>query len=1331
MLPKRTVYHEKLIVEIEEHCKETRERLGEAELHVENFYKDRLEDIDSIPRGQVPLFDVDVVSLRVEDLRALVDILTLQNKALLEETLRIKVFYLGKEDYQRLLLLQRGSIKDGFRATLNLERLTPDQKALQECPTYDLDDRVCRNRFIQYCQRLECEGSYPPSCGQYLIYKDEEGQLRSLLGDLPDKYPDRPYTAVTIAILHLHHYSLRLNTASLLANQYATQVALGRALLTPKPPLIGRPTPISIRQMSTWNKGPGTGSRSSAVLGTPQLGSSPKLQQLGTQAASSSKMATVEAPTIQVAAEIHGGAAKNLRTEMAKEAIRTDFEKRGYLVDESDPENLKFYFVGADGKRKMVGDLDEDEEKTLLEDYDVDEMAINLSAQVRKKMDESLQHFRACQPVLDRIINEAEAESNRINNAQSDVADKWPADKMDFEPAYLRCVRENYAADVPAKLERLVEGTLGALQKWSSNTLDAGNVERYNRFLTQLRLKIGSYHGFVAEMSAHEVLDGKKELAKEAKGVLLALGEASRSLICKFPNLPTRTPTGKTPTTEDLEKITRLRAEQILDDMCKKYKVKKKADLTKERKKHREFVEHENIGHMLSTIVGLGTGGFDQSTPEHQPAKSQAAGASGRDGHAAPVRPNADDEPGGGAAGGAGGPPGGGPPGRRDPDDFQGNPEDKKKKKKKKKKTKKDQVETEEEKDKDRKRLLYLLSRGRNPDDPDDPSSPSSGTSEASSSQSDSGNSQADKPRKNKGPDKDTRDRLKRDRKKDYMKFNYYRAGIPSDDSDPFDSVSEPRDRHDRTPTPPGERRRKAQARKQKKEAQIKRIEAAEKKRKYEDRMQQEQISRLVDALSSVNLPQREVARCVTEALVHGASQNMGRQPDMLRTGAEASPILGKDIKPCDAVPPFSGADDGLAVKRFLKEIDMLKVRRGWGDAFTAEQVRMKLQGQAKMWMYNNSAKEFTLRYSTLRPKLLERFYSEIKLSEKIQVRQSLTFNPTKHNNHQDFFDEISSKEDVLFDNGELDVNWQETHTLEECKNEQFLQLFLLGAAPSVRQKILEQKAETLKQCLSAARTYEAALKGRDFREKRHPGGTYQVEAIGLDPDLWEAYGYSEEAQMQILAVQKGDLICFYCGEKGHPKRECPKLTADKAAGTIGPDASGKFAGQPPRQTAAVTGPPSRAPFPRTGGSRGRRTFRVAAGSRAPRGRLVSRRPFRRFNGRGRYQNRTGQVYAVEDDQEPQEEAAEEGQLVEVDEQDEPEMFEDEHTGRTYYVNENDELVEMAAEGSGSQSTVQVSSVALGSGRGGRKQDSEPSTDQSQHTRVETKLGVPRLYDFI
>ena len=82
MLPKRNAYHEKLIVEIEEHCEETKRRLSEAELHVENFYKDRLDDINNIPRGQVPLFDVDIVSIRVEDLRALVDILTLQNKAL-------------------------------------------------------------------------------------------------------------------------------------------------------------------------------------------------------------------------------------------------------------------------------------------------------------------------------------------------------------------------------------------------------------------------------------------------------------------------------------------------------------------------------------------------------------------------------------------------------------------------------------------------------------------------------------------------------------------------------------------------------------------------------------------------------------------------------------------------------------------------------------------------------------------------------------------------------------------------------------------------------------------------------------------------------------------------------------------------------------------------------------------------------------------------------------------------------------------------------------------------------------------------------------------------
>ena len=1341
MYPKRTEFHDGLIKEIEEHCENTRSILSEAEQHIENFYSDRLEDIDNLPRGQVPLFDVNVVSVRVEDLRALVDILTLQNKALAEEALRVKVFYLGHEDYQRLLLIQRVSIREGYRATLNLERLTPDQDALRRCPTYDLEDRVCRNKFITYCQRLEIDGTYPKSCGQYLVYKDDDGQLKSLLGDLPDKYPDRPYVEASLAILHLHHFSARLNTAALLTNQYASQVAFGQALLTPKPPLIGRPTPGSLRQMNSSlggiRKGTSGGDIPQSPLGS-QLGASPALP--GPRA--SSRMAAKAASTITVTADVHASAAKNLQPMMDKEAERADYEKRGFSVDESDPANLVYYFVGADGKRKVIGDLDEEEERTLLEDYDVDAMTINLSAQVRHKMDGSLQQFRVCQPVLERILEAAEEESNRINNAQADAQAPWPGDKMDYEPTYIRYIRDNTVANVPAKLERLVEGTLGALQKWSVNTLDAENVERYNRFLNQLRVKVGSYHAFVAEMSAHDIMDSNKDLAKESKKVLVQLSSASKNLICKFPNLPTGKRTGETPTTHDLERVTQQRAEQILEDACKKYKAKVKADLTKERKKHRAFVEHENVGHMLSTIVGFGKGGFDQSTPT--PA-GQAGGQAGQTGQpvnqaGAPAgnqpagRGDEDAPVAGAAAGGGGDPPGGGgPPGRREPDDVPGDAGDRKKKKKaKKSKKKKDREETEEEKDQDRRRLLYLLAKGGDPDD--DPSS--SDTTESASTHSDASGSEKGRRKKSKTHDKDFRDRLKRDRRKDYMKFNYYRAGIPSDDSDPFDSVSEPRDRRGRSPTPPGERKRRAQVRRQKKEAQIKRIEAAEKKRRYDDRMQQEQISKLVEALSFVNLPQQEITRCVTEALVHGASQNMSRYPDTLRTGAEAVPLLGKDIKPCDAVPVFSGADDGLAVKRFLKEVDLLKVRRGWGDAFTAEQVRMKLQGQAKMWMYNNSTKEFTHKYSTLRPKLLERFYSEIKLSEKIQVRQSLQFNPTKHNNHQDFFDEISSKEDVLFDNGELDVNWQETHTLEECKNEQFLQLFLLGAAPSVRQKILEQKAETLKQCLAAARTYEAAVKGRDFREKRHPGGTYQVEAVGLDPELWEAYGFSEDAQMQILAVQKGELVCFYCGEKGHPKRECPKLTADKAAGTIGPDATGKFAGQPPRQTAAVTGPPSRPPFPRpTGGSRGRRTFRMASGSRAPRGRLVPRRfGNRRFGGRPRQQARAGQVFSVEDDQEEvQEDTMGEGQLVEVEEQEELETFEDETTGRTYYVNENDELVEMSAEGSGGHiPTAQVSSVALGMNRNPLHKDAkEDTSEQSLRTKVEGKSGALRLYDFI
>ena len=115
--------------------------------------------------------------------------------------------------------------------------------------------------------------------------------------------------------------------------------------------------------------------------------------------------------------------------------------------------------------------------------------------------------------------------------------------------------------------------------------------------------------------------------------------------------------------------------------------------------------------------------------------------------------------------------------------------------------------------------------------------------------------------------------------------------------------------------------------------------------------------------------------------------------------------------------------------------------------------------------------------------------------------RQNLTFSPNKHSNHQDFYDEIASKEDILFDSGELDIDWTKTHTLEECKNEQFLQIFLLGASPGVRQKTLEHKCETLKQCLEVAKTYEEALKGRDFRDKRNPGSSYVVDGIEYTHD--------------------------------------------------------------------------------------------------------------------------------------------------------------------------------------------------------------------------------------
>ena len=428
------------------------------------------------------------------------------------------------------------------------------------------------------------------------------------------------------------------------------------------------------------------------------------------------------------------------------------------------------------------------------------------------------------------------------------------------------------------------------------------------------------------------------------------------------------------------------------------------------------------------------------------------------------------------------------------------------------------------------------------------------------------------------------------------MKYNFIRAGIPSN-SDPLESISDDKSSIQKPPTPDHVRIQRRMSKKENRDAQLKRLESVEKRRQYEDAMTQDRMLTLISNLQKMNVKDDVIVNKCIDALASRAAAPppVPRQEFSFSHDPEGVSGMQKEVKPCAQLPEFDGSEGGLSVKTFVKEVDRLRRNRGWSDGYTAEMVRMKLSGQARVWLRNHGDKSWANKYSTIKPHLMSRFYYQVLLSEKLQVKKHLAFDLRRHENHADFYDEIVSKQDILFDHGQVEVDWSSTHTLEECKTLQFLDLFLLGAAPAVRQKVLEGKCTTLNECLEVARTYEAALRGRDFRDKRRPGASYEVNGIEIDVDPEElaSYGYTEQ-DVAIMALRAGNapLQCYYCGEGAHFKRDCPRLNADIASGSVKPDAAGKFAGQPPKpinrrtgpppqQAAAMTGPPRRAPFPR------------------------------------------------------------------------------------------------------------------------------------------------------
>ena len=1286
--------HRNRINEAVDTFEDNRRKLRNAEEILNLYYDDTLEKIEQRRRNDPEVKNLQAISFQVEETRQLINALDELSGVALDESLRLKVFLDGSRELRIQLVTSRQPLRQVLRKESVGYLKTPILKRVAKSPIFELEDKAASKRFIKQLTAVGLGTQCPEAIRLYFASLLGTGDDLTISHEIVKKYPERPYLHFEIACLNLYHLSYEIYKWAGHLGTFCKALLKGEIPLSPTTEESKSPSMPSTRTETV-------GARSRLEQ---ERSSSPATQgrRLGEDSGSH------ETP-IRDKLKLFKKGMMEL-TAIAEQADRNKqdmeyYKNQGYKIERIDGGKFKPYFE-VNGEKVYVDvddELDEDSD-----DSPKDQLLSTpgLEVETRKKMEGFLRPLRIFQATeLKTLVEYSEEVHQQVQNGLK-YADKWPVEKADVEIEKVDRYKSTLNQDLPAVISKKINRAYWYLRKYRDDPHDIQTVERYNHCQNSINVLTSEFSAFGREMIAlHFTTEPKYDPV--AKAAIKALNEIDCQIIRiirELPLLPRKFRTGHVPTKKDLEKISREEAQAVVKkhQLVRKEKIKKHDEGAKKRRYHPDVSSF--LTTMLPNLNFAAASTPKSASTTAPPASSASKGRPAPDDN----EEGQPDDQGNLGAGGGDEPPNRGSGGKKPPDDKvvddeEDEDEDKKKKKGKKKKSK-GKRESDDEKEKDRRQLLNCIRRGRyhrpdDPDEPDDPDDPSDHGEDSVSSSSESV-IEKDHYHRKKKKKQQARDRMKRDKDEMYMTFNYARAGIQSDDTDPFQSLSEDTIQSVRRELTREEKLRKRAVKKQRQEIMIRRLEAVERQRKNEDRSLQDSLYHLGKTLKEIGLDDHQVATHMVEVVARRAGEPPTRR-DYTRENDQFTPG-SKDIKPSDAIPPFDATDNGLAVKRFLKEVDMVKAHRNWSDSYTAEQVRMKLGGKAKTWLMNHSKKEWSNRYSGIRHELLKRFYSGVRLSEKIQIRQNLTFSPNKHSNHQDFYDEIASKEDILFDSGELDIDWSKTHTLEECKNEQFLQIFLLGAAPGVRQKTLEHKCETLKQCLEVAKTYEEALKGRDFRDRRNPGSSYVVDGIEYPidgfTDMHPSFGYVDEVSAQISAVK--DEGCYYCGESGHLKRECPKYLADRASGSLHPDRGGKYAGVMARNPSVMagSGPPRNAPFGKavsaySKGSTTRSSYRLASGSSAPRGRLQRRRG----GGRRLLRPRTGrrpQVAMVEGG----EELDDDGHPEEIYLEEENEVIYEDEAGKTFTIGENNEITEVTLP-EGPEEQLQVSSISEDSKR--------------------------------
>ena len=272
--------------------------------------------------------------------------------------------------------------------------------------------------------------------------------------------------------------------------------------------------------------------------------------------------------------------------------------------------------------------------------------------------------------------------------------------------------------------------------------------------------------------------------------------------------------------------------------------------------------------------------------------------------------------------------------------------------------------------------------------------------------------------------------------------------------------------------------------------------------------------------------------------------------------------MADKSIK----LPEFSGdvAQDTMTVIEYINQVEMSKTAANWSDAVTAEKVKLKLVGPARIWLQNR-IRALTPGLNAFDPEapegggaagpglrrlLLDRFMPQQTAGEQERLRATLLQGDNEQ--VQVFYDRCESIQFILDLELPEDFRKNSKASYDIVHDRQVRGSFIAGLKADIRRHVTT---------LNVADTAEAVKAAVAFEKARTPVKAPTIGATVGDSSSIEARMAALEFNKQAAFGRgQGKLAeegCFYCGFIGHNKPDCRMKKNDEAKGIFRKRADG------------------------------------------------------------------------------------------------------------------------------------------------------------------------------